>query len=650
VQVNSQHHTRCKLSLLLFFCLVHILLSQYSIAQNCPPNIDFENGNFNGWKCYTGITEAVDTTNVISLSETGGPVYGRHTMYNSGMNLVDYYGGFPVSCPNGSGHSVKLGSTEAGGQAEGISYEFTIPSTENSYSLTYYYAVVFQAPHHQRNEQPRMETEIINVTDGSVISCASFSFIAVGSSIPGFEVSERSDTIDVLYKNWSAVSVDLSGNAGKRIRLFFKTADCTFRRHFGYAYIDVNSECNNNLTGATFCPDDTLVNIVAPYGYQKYTWYDSTVNEVLGTRQTLTMPPPIPGTMLAVKLEPFAGYGCPRTLFSRVADTLTVIANAGSDAVACQDDTLQIGTIPREGLVYKWLPPDGLSNPAIANPIVAHGMNHQYVVSTANSGGGCRSTDTVIVVSSVLNTALKVIGKDAYCFGHGDSAILKVNQALHIEWYKDGEKLDVLTNQTSCRVTSSGNYYALLADELGCSIATAKRPIIIDYDRPGIRYPLKYAVKNLPLELAARDFGATALWQPGFYLDNPASFTPSFTGNQEQLYNINITSRGGCITIDTQMVKVVEHVEIYVPPAFTPNNDGKNDYLHPIFRGVAKIKTFRVFNRLGQMLFEGNTELPGWDGIFKGWPQPTQTVVWMLECTGVDGMPYLQKGTSVLIR
>lgn len=172
-------------------------------------------------------------------------------MYSNTL-AKDPYGDFPVLCPNGSGHSVRLGSTRAGGQAEGISYQFKIPANQNSYSLTYYYAVVFQSPNHQDFEQPRMETEITNISDNSVISCASFSFIAIGTSIPGFQVSNLSDTINVLYKSWSAVTVDLSGNAGKTIQLFFKTADCTFRRHFGYAYVDVNTECSGNLNGATF--------------------------------------------------------------------------------------------------------------------------------------------------------------------------------------------------------------------------------------------------------------------------------------------------------------------------------------------------------------------------------------------------------------
>lgn len=635
----------------LLFSLLFISVTAPSMAQDCPPNIDFENGTFSGWTCYSGVTDAVEGENVITLYSNGGPVYNKHTMYNAGDMSLDPFGNFPVLCPNGSGHSIKLGSTEAGGQAEGISYEFTIPPNQNSYSLTYYYAVVFQSPHHQYFEQPRMETEIYNVTDNSVISCASFTFIAVGSSMPGFEVSNLSDTIDVLYKNWSPVTVDLSGNAGKTIRLFFKTADCTFRRHFGYAYIDVNSDCSGSIAGATYCPDDTAVNVVAPYGYQQYTWFDSSVTEVLGTDQVLRFsPPPVSGTTYAVKLEPYAGYGCPATLFCRVVDSLTVKAEAGKDGLSCNQDTLQIGTIPKSGLVYRWSPEDGLSNSTIANPFAYPSATTDYVVTTTNSGGGCKSIDTVQIKASFINNFMRLIGKPAYCFGHGDSAVLKVDPAMKIEWFKDGIALNGPNNVTSYRVSQTGTYYAIISNEMGCTVTTQQRPVTIDHDIPGITYLVKVAIENFPLQLSARQIGETVIWTPSVNLNDAANFNPVFKGTLEQSYNIVITSKGGCIITDTQLVRTLPHVEIYVPTAFTPNSDGKNDYLHPVFRGVAEIKNFRVYNRRGELLYESKTELPGWDGNFRGVPQDPQAVVWMLECVGLDAVVYSKSGSAVLIR
>ncbi|MGZ4049848.1 MAG: hypothetical protein ACXVNN_10825, partial [Bacteroidia bacterium] len=324
----------------------------FANAQTCPPNIDFETGTFNGWKCYIGRADTVNGENVLDLQLSPGPVFNRHTMYtaNSGDG-VDPYGGFPVNCHNGSGHSIRLGNNSAGTEAEGISYEFTIPEGQDIYSLIYHYAVVFQDPNHKEYQQPRLVIEITNVTDNKRIDCSSFTFIPYGSILPGFfESPNPGGETPVWCKDWSAVSVNLDGNAGKTIRLFFKTADCTFKKHFGYAYIDVNSECSSNFVGSTYCRDDTAVNLTAPFGYQNYTWYNNTFTNVLGTQQTIRFqPPPLPGSTFAVTVVPYDGYGCIDTLYARLEDSLSVKAYAGRDTLSCNLNPVPIGGNAKPG-------------------------------------------------------------------------------------------------------------------------------------------------------------------------------------------------------------------------------------------------------------------------------------------------------------
>jgi gliding motility-associated-like protein len=791
-------------------------------AQDCPPNIDFENGTFSGWTCWTGSVAAVGSSNVITLTQSGGPVSDRHTMITAGAaSGVDPFGGFPVSCPNGSGHSIKLGNTSGGGEAEGVSYEFTIPTNRNTYTLIYNYAVVFQDPNHQQNEQPRMETEVTNVTDNTVISCASFTFFPYGSTLPGFIVSPNpGGTTPVLCKDWTAVSVNLDGNAGKTVRLFFKTADCTFRRHFGYAYIDVNSECSGTFVGATYCPGDTAINVLAPYGYQGYTWYNSTLTQVLGNEQILNFKPPPPaGTIVGVKLIPYNGYGCPQTLFAQLVDTLTVVAHAGADTISCNRSPVPIGTPPKPGLVYLWSPAAGLSNPNISNPYASPDTNTTYVVTTNHDGGGCISMDTVLVKASIIDNSIKLIGKADYCSGIGDSSILRVQHTDSTQWFRNDTAING-ARQSDYRVVQSGVYYAMLFNKSGCSITTnsqqisiasipvagfvapelpnqclvgnqyiftntstnqvgnmryswdmgdgnllstrnitytykragtykvkyqvnssavcadssdynvviyqnavadfnvnpvctnlsskiinntadtmgstvnytwnlgngqtanirtppdqvytvagnyaislsvntqqcpaplntLKRTLIIDKPKPGIAYPVEYAVINLPLTLEARQIGATILWNPRLNLDKPTSFDPVFTGSSAQVYTIDIKTTSGCLTTDTMDVKIVRQVEVYVPNAFTPNHDGNNDYLRPIPRGIVQVRFFKIFNRWGQLIYQSAAEKPGWDGTFKGTPQASDAFVWVFEGLGVDGAVYTKKGTSLLVR
>ena len=619
-------------------------------GQSCPANIDFETGTFANWTCWVGRTYVDGDKNVISLNNSFGPVYNHHTMYSAGTTEQDPFGGFPVLCPNGSGHSIKLGSTEAGGEAEGVSYDFTVPPDNNAYAVTFHYAVVFQSPNHHIYEQPRMEVEITNVTDNSVIGCGTFSYVAVGTSLPGFEVSNLTDTITVLYKKWSAVTVDLSGNAGKTIRLFFKTADCTFRRHFGYAYIDVDSDCSGSFVGAAFCRGDSLVNVTGPAGYAGYTWYDSALTHVLGKGQILKLkPPPISGTSIALKVDPYDGFGCQKTLRAYLKDTLQVTADAGQDGLYCNIEPIQIGSKPIAGLIYKWFPSAGLSNPAIANPLAMPAVSTRYMLTASSAGGGCVSYDTVNITSSSIDTSLTLLGKPAFCIGYGDSAVLKIKPVQNVQWYKDSAAIEGNSTATY-HVQGSGSYYAVLKNGDGCSLSTAKQVIVMEQPTPPVTYPLKYAIINLPLPLEARKIGETVVWKPATWLDNAASYTPGFKSATEQQYAIQMTTAAGCITVDTQMVKTVKNVEIYIPAAFTPNNDGINDLLRPIIRGVKSIRYFRIFNRAGNLLFETVTDRDGWNGIYKGVPQDSQTLVWILECTGVDGHVFQRKGTAVLLR
>ena len=805
------------------FTLCNFLFSSvfyYGIAQTCPQNIDFETGTFNGWTCFTGTVAAVGGMNVMSLSSIGGASASRQTMYTSNPGSgVDEYGGFPINCPNGSGHSIKLGNNMGGGQAEAISYEFTIPANEDVYNLMYNYAVVFQDPDHEEYEQPRMEIEITNVTDNKVISCSSFAFHPYGTPLPGFRVSDNPGTeTPVWYKDWTPVSINLDGHAGKTIRLMFKTSDCTFRRHFGYAYIDVNSECSGTFVGATHCPDDTTVKIVAPYGYQRYTWYNSTLTTVVGDAQTLSLtPPPPPGTVYAVKLEPYIGFGCALTMYSKVMDTLVVNANAGEDQLVCNDELVQIGALPKAGLIYKWSPEIGLNNSNISNPLVRPETTTTYFLTTRTVGGGCNSTDTVVVIAARIDNTLALEGSEEFCTGTLDSAVLKVKPVDRIDWYKNS--IQIPHDQPVLRVTESGSYHAILHNVFGCSvntepkmidissipvadwslnqqeqclvnnqfvfnnastnvigtmkykwmlgdgstaasrnithnykragnynvklivntngvcadtadipvtvfqnpvadfaiepvcvnlpfvpvnktadtlgstisylwdfgngqISTEREPpsrmydkggvypvslsvsseqcpfpqntmllnLLIDQPRKSLRHPVQYAVINHPVILRSRQFGESILWSPGNFLNTNSGYSPTFNGASDQLYTISITTGTGCVTVDTLFVKTIKDVNILVPTAFTPNNDGKNDFLKPMFMGIERIRHFRIFNRWGQLLFEMNGEHRGWDGLLNGIPQPTQTIVWMVEGIGVDGNTYLKKGTSLLIR
>ena len=107
----------------------------------------------------------------------------------------------------------------------------------------------------------------------------------------------------------------------------------------------------------------------------------------------------------------------------------------------------------------------------------------------------------------------------------------------------------------------------------------------------------------------------------------------------------------GCYDTAVQKIVVTNSCYIAVPNAFTPNNDGLNDYLYPLNAYKAKDLLFKVYNRVGQLIFETRDWNKKWDGRFKGQAADPATYVWILIYTDGDtGKKIQQKGSTILIR
>src|SRR5690349_7558662 len=106
----------------ILFCILLFLLAPRGQSQvvTCPPNIDFEEGSFAGWDCKVGTVFSQPGINTIQWAYSQ-ETPNRHTLIPSGNSEYDRFGLFPISCPNGSGYSIRLGNEFSGAEAEGIS-------------------------------------------------------------------------------------------------------------------------------------------------------------------------------------------------------------------------------------------------------------------------------------------------------------------------------------------------------------------------------------------------------------------------------------------------------------------------------------------------------------------------------------------------
>lgn len=118
---------------------------------------------------------------------------------------------------------------------------------------------------------------------------------------------------------------------------------------------------------------------------------------------------------------------------------------------------------------------------------------------------------------------------------------------------------------------------------------------------------------------------------------------------QTTCYYISTDWYNGCSNNDSVCVKVVKSFDIFVPSAFSPNNDGYNDYLYVRGEGI-KTMDFAVYNRWGQKVFESTDQSLGWDGVFNGDPANSGVFDWYVKATLYNGKQVVQKGTTTLIR
>jgi gliding motility-associated-like protein len=150
--------------------------------------------------------------------------------------------------------------------------------------------------------------------------------------------------------------------------------------------------------------------------------------------------------------------------------------------------------------------------------------------------------------------------------------------------------------------------------------------------------------------------GFTYTWTPGFNLDNPTIPNPfaSPTAPSVTEYIVYLTeSSSGCtyekrITIYAFEVNCGEP-DVFIPNAFTPNQDNENDLLFVRGRNVESM-VLKIYDRWGELVFETDKQTVGWDGTYKGELVDPGVFVYYLNIDCVDGQEYFKKGNVTVIR
>jgi gliding motility-associated-like protein len=247
------------------------------ICRNCA-YVSTETGEIEGWRTYIGnfdnpAIDEIAVTKAINLLDNS-----RHTVTSAG-SFDPLESTLPVNNPFLGGHSIRLGNRNKGAQSEMMTYTYEID--ENSTFFTYYYAVVFQDPGHEKEEQPYFRVRVLT-EDGEEIQCGVYE-VSAGGSIPGFRRTQGS--WNTHYKAWSAVSIPVVDYVGQSLTVEFITRDCAKGDHFGYAYFDASCENLGNLEDEIIICGEDSVALVAPPGFAIYNWSNGKTGQIIYTTE-----------------------------------------------------------------------------------------------------------------------------------------------------------------------------------------------------------------------------------------------------------------------------------------------------------------------------------------------------------------------------
>jgi gliding motility-associated-like protein len=304
---------------------------------------------------------------------------------------------------------------------------------------------------------------------------------------------------------------------------------------------------------------------------------------------------------------------------------------------------------------YKWIMGDGFTATSRNLTYSFKKAGTYRVVLVVNSNASC--ADSIFKDIVVNPNVFAEFNVNAACINEPVIAVNKTEDPgtspISYLWNFGNGQTSTVANPPVQLYSVAGDYVmSLTVSTAKCPfpLSIQKRFVKIEKPTRGINNPVAYAVTSLPQTLQARSIGISALWLPASNLNDAASYKPVFVGDVEKTYTIKLTTAAGCITIDTQVVKINKNIVIYVPNAFTPNNDNLNDVLKPFMIGIKELVYFKIFNRWGELVYETKKMNEGWNGRYKGAPVQSHTLVWMLQGIGADDKIYNAKGSTILIR
>jgi gliding motility-associated-like protein len=335
------------------------------------------------------------------------------------------------------------------------------------------------------------------------------------------------------------------------------------------------------------------------------------------------------------------------TVSVRVTDKVAL--QVMRDTTICQGDTIQLRT-RSDAFTYSWEPAAQLNNASSSNPFAVTVNETAYVV-TANIGS-CTAM-AQIKVAPIPYPKINAGPDETICFG-ATAQLAGQTDGISIQWSPGATLTSTAILNPIAHPLNTTTYIAMAYDDEGCPKPGYDTVIInVLPDIAAFAGKDTAVLIGQPLQFKS-SAGAAHAWSPAFGLSSASVPNPigNYATPSEGInYRLLIFNEEGCVDSAFITVKVFStKPTVFVPTAFTPNGDSRNDLLRPIAVGIKNIEAFYVYNRWGQLVFSTTENGKGWDGRIKGNLQATGSYVWVVKATDYLGNAFVEKGTTTLIQ
>lgn len=283
----------------------------------------------------------------------------------------------------------------------------------------------------------------------------------------------------------------------------------------------------------------------------------------------------------------------------------------------------------------------------------------QYNI-TVTDANGCILFDSTRINEPETPILVDIAVEDVDCFegGNGKITIDAMGGSGFFQYSSDGNAFsstNVITNLIA------GSYEVYVRDFKGCMdtlsdvIITEPEQIVVDLGSD----------KVIP-------FGSTTIIDPQIFnsegnltfewissnldlLSCSSCLNPIFEGQKESSFELIVYDEKGCQGRDFLSIRLENFSPLFVPTAFTPNDDEENDALLVFGVGITNVNSFQIFDRWGALVYElsdfqANDETIGWDGTFKSADAPSGLYYWFAEVEFANGFTETFNGNTTLLR